>query len=236
MKNRDNPEKSVLILFPRGEWCSQLVSEFAQRDFSVFVVTLGHAGEFQFEEAEKNISVIGLHAPMDEYWDNLPSEIKSNWLNVLVVIYCADKDFLRTKASGKEEEWQIDLQNAVQQRFSFIDRLLEQFSPGNPKLWFNVAIGARSPDQMVTTHCKTRYGMIGFSKALELNSKFKGMEVQNICLSFFRFFRKHPNADYCTNCTTAQQREAMKKLTDENELVHYLVDESERIWGNSIHR
>ncbi len=131
------------------------------------------------------------------------------------------------RVTGNEEEWHIDFQNPVQQRFACVDELLGQYQPGQLKLWFNVAVGTRSPDSAVVTYCKTRYGMIGFSKAIELNPKFSGIAVQNICLSFFRFYQKHHEAEYCTNCTTLEQRQAMKNLADEKELVQYLVVESE---------
>ena len=98
-----------------------------------------------------------------------------------------------------------------------------------PKLWVNLALGTRMQHAMDAAYCKTRYGMIGFGKILELNPKFKGMTVRNICLSFFRHYHTHKGLDYCTNCTTTDLRQALKELKDENDLVRYLFKESERI-------
>ncbi len=228
MKNRKS-EKSAVLLFPRNALCAQLATRFAEEEFSVSVVLFEEQGRSFFEGFNENISVQRFSPPADRYWENMSEEAKSRLLSAQVFVFCADKDFLHLKVSGQQEEWHIDAQNDVQQRFAFIDRLLSLAKPGGPQFWANVAVGTRAPDQMEASYCKTRYGMLGFSKAIELNARFKGIVVQNICLSFFRFYQRHPEADYCTNCTTAQERETLTQLSSEEELIDYLVQKSEKI-------
>ena len=79
-------------------------------------------------------------------------------------------------------------------------------------------------------YCKTRYGMIGFSKILELNPRFKGMTVRNICLSYLRQYPSTEGGDYCTHCTTMDLREALEEIRNEDDLVRYLLKESQALF------
>ncbi|NOY78324.1 MAG: hypothetical protein GXO76_10705 [Calditrichaeota bacterium] len=231
MENRKHPiRKSILILFPHNDLCAQIVRLFAENNFSVSAVLFEDKLQSHFGDSEKRVATISLDSSTGRSWDNLTAEAKTNLLSVPIVLYCADKDFLKMKTTGREEEWSIDFQNEVQQRFAFINHLLNQFSQGYPKLWMNLALGTRAPDRETEAYCKTRYGMIGFSKAIQLNPRFKGIDVQNICLSFFRFYQNHRTAEYCTYCTTPQQRQSLMNLTGEDELLQYLINESEKLF------
>ena len=228
MKNKKS-KKSVILLFPRDALCARLAARFAREGFRVSVVLFEKQGESYFENLDENVRVERFSPPAEHFLPNLSPEAKEGLLSAPVVIFCADKDFLKLKVSGQQEEWHIDAQHEVQQRFAFIDRFLSKAQPQALRFWANVAVGTRAPDQMVASYCKTRYGMIGFSKAIELNTRFRGITVQNICLSFFRFFQNHPEAEYCTNCTTVEERQTLTQLSSEEELIDYLVRKGEKI-------
>ncbi len=228
MQNK-KAEKSVVFLFPRDALCARMAARFAREGFAVFVILFEKQGKAHFENTDKNVRVERFSPPAEHFLPNLSPEAAKQLLSAPVIIFCADKDFLKLKVSGQQEEWHIDAQNEVQQHFAFIDQLLSRAKPQALRFWANVAVGTRAPDQMVASYCKTRYGMIGFSKAIELNARFRGIVVQNICLSFFRFFQNHPEAEYCTNCTTAEERQTLTQLSSEEELIDYLVRKSEKI-------
>lgn len=227
-----NMQKTVLVLFPHSELGKKIADLFSQNEYRVLIVLSGKKEQKEFRDAGENVSIFYLQSQPEQFWSSLADDVKKEILSAPVVIYCAGKDFLKMSSTGKQEEWQIDFRSEPQKRLSFIDQLLSQFSQNKPDLWINLAVGTTMRHSKAAAYCKTRYGMIGFSKILELNPKFQGMTIRNICLSFFRQFHARKAMDYCTNCTTNDLRDSLMSLKDEDDLVRYLLKESEDL----IHR
>jgi len=219
-------KRTLLILFPHSDLGEKITSLFSQNGYRIIVILSEEKTRNEFNSPRENISIIHLQAPEDQFWSSLSADMKNDILSAPVVIYCADKDFLKMKSTGKHEEWQIDVQSEPQKKLSFIDQLLSRFTQNKPGLWINLAVGTSTRHSKDAAYCKTRYGMIGFSKILELNPKFQGMTVRNICLSFFKHYHAHKEIDYCTNCTTTDLRDSLMNLKNEDDLVHYLLQES----------
>ncbi|NIA30821.1 MAG: hypothetical protein GWP06_13025 [Actinobacteria bacterium] len=225
-KNRP-AKKTVLVLFPLSDLGQKIVGLFSQNGYRVNIILSNEKEQNEFNPPQENVSIFYLQAQPGQFWSNLADDVKSDILSAPVVIYCAGKDFLKMESTGKQEEWQIDFQSDTQKRLTFIDQLLSQFSENKPGLWINLAVGTTMQHSKATAYCKTRYGMIGFGKILELNPKFQGMTIRNICLSFFRHFHAGKAIDYCANCTTTDLRDSLMSLKNEDDLVRYLLNESE---------
>ncbi len=217
-----------MILFPNSELGEKIVDFFSKNGYRVIIIVMEEKSKIN--RPEGNVVICHLQAQPEQFWSDLAADIKKDILSPPVVFYCAGKDFLKIKSSGKQEEWQIDHQSKTQRRLAFIDLLLSRFIQNKPKLWVNLAVGTMMQNAMDAAYCKTRYGMIGFGKILELNPKFEGMTVRNICLSFFRHYHSHKGLDYCTNCTTTDLRESLMELKNEDDLVRYLFRESEKLF------
>lgn len=227
--NKFATNKTLLILFPRGGIGQKIAQTFLQNGYRVTII----AGDGQRAEQIEQVGTENLHihklAPEKQFWSNDDAHAVDDILSAAVVIYCAEMDFLKLNSTGVLDEWQIDIHSDPQKKLSFVDQLLNRRSTPGPSLWINLALGTSMRQNMGADYCKTRYGMIGFSKILELNPKFAGMTILNICLSFFRHRIHNRTADYCSHCTTTELRAALTELRDENDLVNYLLAESERL-------
>ena len=232
-----NLPKRVLILFPAGRLGEKIVRSFAREGYEVYVIALGSEQRFQLPDETPKPVVATLNDGQGTIWEKLPRDTTEAILTSPVVIYYAGRDFLRLKASGKHEEWQIDHRSESQRRFAFVDHLLSKFAEHPPRLWINLAVGMTGHHEGKANYCRTRYGMLGFSKVLELHPRFQDMVVRNICLTFFAEYRTGAGMDHCEMCTTQELRDTLTQLTDEDDLVRFLLRETESAltrWPTSL--
>ncbi len=225
-------QKTVLVLFPNSDLGKKIAGLFSENGYRVIIIVTDKKEQSKFSRVGGNVVAFYLPTQPEQFWSGLAAEVKKDILSAPVVFYCAGKDFLKMQSTGKQEEWRIDFQSETQKRLTFIDQLLSRFAENRPGLWVNLAMGTTMRHSKETAYCKTRYGMIGFSKILELNPKFEGATIRNICLSFFRHFHAGKAIDYCANCTTTDLRDSLMSLKDEDDLVRYLLQESEAL----VHR
>lgn len=218
------PAKRVLILFPSGRIGQDLVARFAEAEYNVVVTQL--EGK-KFSTPAKNVTVVPV-APNDaDFWEKLSPQLREEILNAPVVVYHAGKDFLRLKASGKNDEWQLDSQDESQKRFAFVEGLLSKLTTRPPVLWINLAVGVTGAHGGKEHYCRTRYGLLGFTQILHLNPAFRNMAIRNICLSYFQDRRRGHTSESCERCTTQELRAALSPLESQDDLLAYLVRESD---------
>ena len=218
------------MLFPGGSIGEKIARSFSQNGYRILLIAPDRRmAEHMKESGVKNVQSFTL-ALEEEFWSSLASGAVNDILSAPVVIYCAEKDFLKLNSTGFHDEWRIDLDSDSQKKLSFVDQLLSRRISG-PGLWINLVLGTSTHQDADADYCKSRYGMIGFGKILELNPRFSDMKILNICLSFFRHHKNGQRANYCSHCTTLELREALTTLGDENDLVRYLLQQSNELMG-----
>ncbi len=237
-ERQETPAKRALILFPTGRFGQKVVRTFAGNGYQVGVVELeGSRSASRLEEGTGDVHVLSVGLPGGGFWDNLPPKARELLLNAPVVIYHAATDFLRLRSFGKNEEWRVDSADEAQRRFAVVEELVSRRKAHPPRLWVNLAIGVTGVHGKKGSYCRTRYGLLGFTQILHMDPAFREMPVRNICLSYFKDFRKGHNLEQCANCTTRELRDTLVTWNDEDDLIRYLLGESEAAltrWPTSL--
>lgn len=230
MKNPEQlqVEKSILLLFPHAQLGEKIVQLFLRNDYDVFLITQEKAIQARFSRfSSGRLQLILVHPPTWRFREQLT---RKKPFFAKTVIYFSGGDFLKLNSSGKNEEWRIDHHQEPQIKFSLIDQLLHGFEKNPPRLWVNLAIGMGADQSEGMVYCKTRYGLTGFSKILEMNPAFTDTRIINICLTYFKHRSDEKKVLHCEHCLSDKLNELLVTATDEDTLGDYLLR-----WSDSIH-
>ncbi len=230
VERKQTGPKQALILFPTGRIGQKIVRIFAEHGYQVGVVVLGDGKQAsQVAPTGDNVRIVNVALPDESFWRGLPADLAELLLKAPSVVYHAATDFLRLKSSGKDDEWRLDADDQAQRRFGFVEELISRRAEHPPALWVNLVVGVTGVQAKKGTYCRTRYGLLGFTQILRLNRAFRDTEIRNICLSYFKDFRKGHSLEQCANCTTRELRDTLVTWNNEDDLVRYLLQESEAV-------
>jgi len=126
----------------------------------------------------------------------------------------------------KEQNWKDNLNQASRNRFELVDIILNSFTPGKKCLWFNVVHGkgGHTPGEQV--FCNTRYGVTGYTRAIQMNPALSGIKVINIFLTYMREHFTAHRVEHCNHCVSEKFRGEIDKVKKDKDIAEFLVEKS----------
>ncbi len=226
--------KAIFVFFPPRQLGARIARKFSEMGYGIFLFLLQDEDENFFSHLRvpnrQNIIPIKVFTPLARFWEGVDPALKNAILHARAVINFIGADFSKLKVTGHGEDWNIDVSDPTQVRFSFLEIFLSNAEIKERSLWFNLGTGRHVKNSTGEIFCNTKYGMTGFAKAFELTPRLRNLEIISVCLTYLSRDRTGSGSSHCTHCITEELVDGGKRLTSEREIPDFLLNRIEELW------
>jgi NADP-dependent 3-hydroxy acid dehydrogenase YdfG len=225
--------KNVLLIFLPTGLGEEILVQYLKAGARVLGLVKGggRPGSLPvFCEADSSrFRVIEFDGRARQFWDGLKASIREEISSASIIYNFIGTLFLKMKVRGELQDWRLDLDPESRNRIELVDTILSNLEPEHRCLWFNLVYGRGGQIDGKEVFCNTRYGVTGFSMAMEANPALSGIKVINICLTYMKEHLEEFAVSHCTHCVSEKFSGEIDDIKDKNAIARFLVDKSSKL-------
>jgi len=223
--------ESILILFPGRNVGTRIMQSLAQR-YRLMVVVLSKDEEEYFGRKSKNLENVDIavvKSGVPAFWEEQKARLIDFLAQTRGVLYFMGGDWLTLRIDQKGEDWAIDHTHTENKKFAIVEKILPSLDKEQKTVWVNLAYGRHTPDAKGKIFCSTRYGLTGFLRSIELETRLKNLKIVNICLNYFREQKDKSKPVHCEHCVSEELDAAGLLKTTGNDFTSLVIQSIKRL-------
>ena len=236
-ENNLSQNKRVLLLFPWRGLGEKISTRYLSKKYELILFVLDEKDRSfyldMYKDSKDELQIITIEAPIPLFWEKLPDTIKKRATNAQIVINFVGKDFIKLQVDEKGMGWKINVDNPIQIRLAFIDKLLKEFDQQDRNIWINLVYGTMGHSTNKDIFCSTRYGIAGLNNIMLMNPRLSEIEIVNICLSFLKLKAHKIRMAHCSHCISEKFEDELVNVEDEEDFAEFLINKSSQLLSSN---
>lgn len=222
-----------MLIFPPRGLGEEILFKYLETGARVLVLVEGDGGLDGLskisEDDKSRCTVIKPEGKAKPFWDSLKPTLQEKISSASIVYNFIGNLFLRIKVEGEHQDWRVNLDQASRNRLELVDLVMSNYRRNHRCLWFNVVYGKGGHVEGEQVFCNTRYGVTGFSRAMEMNPALAGIKVINICLTYMHDRFHEYKVTHCNHCVSEKFRGEIDAVKKEKDIAGFLVKKSSQL-------
>jgi hypothetical protein len=219
--------EKLIILFPQRALGMRIIQNLPNvYRLVVFVLSEEELHYFKRLKEERKLDMQIVHAKdtITDFWNKHGSVFNKSLNATRGVINFMGRDWLKMRIEQNGVDWKINHSNPENKKLALAENILHALVEGQPVIWINLAYGTHKPSADGRIYCNTRYGLTGFSKAIELTPGLQNVVIINICMNYFFSGRSKTLQLHCRNCVSAQFMDAKLNRKIDNDFLLSVIE------------